>query len=115
MSKAAPQQRRKIATARSSRSLGRARDARCGANPGFRRRDEELFADYPPVDSSPAGDRSSLLDMVAYVIHGFALLFLSLWALYYFGQVFWFFSTVMAAVGMFSLYDACAGHRRPGT
>ncbi len=43
-----------------------------------------------------------------YALHGFALLLFALWAAWHFGQVFWFFSLVSAALGLSSLHDAYA-------
>ena len=59
-----------------------------------------------------AGNRAWRLDMFGYLIHGFALLSLSLWALGHFGQVFWFFSLVSGALGANSLYSAYVGFKR---
>jgi len=69
------------------------------------RLNEELLANRSP-DHSGAGIQSSHLGAVGYLMHGFVLLFLSIWVLYHFGQVFWFLSIVIAAVGMISVYAA---------
>ena len=60
-----------------------------------------LFASQSLDNKPTAGKRSWRLDVFGYSIHGLALLFLSLWALSHFGQVFWFFSVVSAALGVF--------------
>lgn len=53
-----------------------------------------------------AGRPSWGVGAFGYAIHGFALLLLSLWALSHFGQVFWFFSLISAALGANSLHSA---------
>jgi hypothetical protein len=112
MSKAAPQQKREIATPPGSPSLAQASDARRGANARYSPVDLRLLAADSSNDSSAAANPSSFFDFLLYLIHGLALLLLALWALYHFGQVFWFFSTVMALIGMFSLHNAYAAFRR---
>ena len=76
------------------------------AKPVRARTPDALFASQASGDRPKAGNRSWRLDVFGYSIHGFALLFLSLWALSQFGQVYWFFSLVSAALGVNSLYSA---------
>ena len=108
MSKSAPLEGRGIARSPYLRSLGQGSLTRRPASPPERLRDQELLANELSDDSWGAGIRSSPVGVVGYSMHGVTLLFLSFWALYHFGQVFWFFSIVIAAVGMISLYYAYA-------
>ena len=108
MSKSAPLEGRGIARSPYLRSLGQGSLTRRPASPPERLRDQELLANELSDDFW--GGRNSILARrgVGYSMHGVTLLFLSFWALYHFGQVFWFFSIGIAAVGMISLYYAYA-------
>jgi hypothetical protein len=111
----APLQRRNMTNSRSSPSRAKASDARRGMNAPPSISDREVLADDSANDPSATANGFSFSDIVLSLIHGLALLFLSFWALYHFGQVFWFFSIVMTGLGMNSLHDGFSAFRRSQT
>ena len=108
MSNSAPLEKRRVARSPSSRPLRPAPLTRRAVSAPQRPSEELLTPDH-----SGAGIGSSLPGAVGYVMHGFVLFLLSIWAFYHFGQVFWFFSIVIAAVGIISMYYAYAAWGRP--
>ncbi len=76
------------------------------AKPVSARTSDALLAGRPLADNAKARPPSWRVGAFGYAIHGLALLLLSLWALSHFGQVFWFFSLVSAALGVNSLHSA---------
>lgn len=106
MAKSVPIQGRSIA--RSASPLGHLSVTRRRVNVGH---DHEFLSRYSSDDHSEAKNRSLLLGVGGYSNYWFALLFVWFWALYHFGQAFWFFSIVTGAVALISLYGAYAEYR----
>jgi hypothetical protein len=104
--------------ARSVFPLGQASVTRRHVNAQHSLREQVLLSGNSSDNRTGAGSRSLLRDVAGYSFHGFGFLFLSFWTLYHFGQVFWFFSIVSAAVALISLrdaYTAFKGSRTPET
>ncbi len=76
------------------------------AKPVSARTSGALLAGQPFPNNAKARPPSWRVGAFGYAINGLALLFLSLWAFSHFGQVFWFFSLVSAALGVNSLHGA---------
>jgi hypothetical protein len=92
MAKSVPIQGRSIA--RSASPHGRLSVTRRRVNVGH---DQEFASRYSSDDHSEAKNGSLLLAVGGYSSYWFALLFVWFWAIYHFGQAFWFFSIVTGA------------------